>query len=161
MDCVFTCDEQDRLDKIYLFCRALACALANLMRPFTDLALPGTPPSAREAEQAAQSLRLRGFQAPSWASLLDGTDGANPAGEEDSSLKSRRGWQRSASAAVDKRAFEMLFADLDTASRAPSCPRVAQAQVVCSPFCPPDRTSSCRAKSSESCCCAGCDSLSR
>ncbi|CAE7941576.1 unnamed protein product, partial [Symbiodinium sp. KB8] len=60
--------------------------LANLMRPFTDLALPGTPPSAREAEQAAQSLRLRGFQAPSWASLLDGTDGANPAGEEDSSL---------------------------------------------------------------------------
>ena len=39
--------------------------LANLMRPFTDLALPGTPPSAREAEQAAQSLRLRRFQAPS------------------------------------------------------------------------------------------------
>ena len=92
--------------------------LANLMRPFTDLALPGTPPSAREAEQAAQSLRLRGFQAPSWASLLGGTDGANPAKEEDSSLQSRRGWQRSASAAVDKRAFEMLFADLDTASRA-------------------------------------------
>ncbi|CAE7526012.1 unnamed protein product, partial [Symbiodinium microadriaticum] len=60
--------------------------LANLMRPFTDLALPGTPPSAREAEQAAQSLRLRGFQAPSWASLLGGTDGANPAKEEDSSL---------------------------------------------------------------------------
>ena len=30
--------------------------LAKLVRPFTDLALPGTPPSAREAEQAAQSL---------------------------------------------------------------------------------------------------------
>ena len=48
---------------------------------------------------------------------LDGTDGANPAGEENT-LKSRLGWQRSAGAAVDKRAFEMLFADLDTASRA-------------------------------------------
>ena len=95
--------------------------LANLMRPFTDLALPGTPPSAREAEQAAQSLHLRGFQAPSWANLLDGTDGANPAREEDSSLKSRRGWQRSASAAVDKRAFEMLFADLEGAQ--PEGPR--------------------------------------
>ena len=33
-------------------------------------------------------------------------------------LKVRRGWQRSAGAAVDKRVFEVLFADLDSASRA-------------------------------------------
>ena len=112
-------------------------------------------PSAREAEQTAQSLRLRGFQAPSWA------NGANPAREEDSSLKSRRGWQRSASAAVDKRAFECFSLTLIPHPERCCCPRVAKAQVVHSPYCPPDRTSSCRAKSSESCCCAGSGSHSR
>ena len=37
--------------------------LANLVRPFTDLSVPNTPPSApREAEHAAESRRLQGFQ---------------------------------------------------------------------------------------------------
>ena len=81
--------------------------LANLVRPFTDLSVPNTPPSAREAEHAA-----------AWAALVDGAEAGPFAGDDDPSPKVRRGWQRSAGAAVDKRVFEVLFAELDSASRA-------------------------------------------
>ena len=92
--------------------------LANLVQPFTDLSVPNTPPSAREAEHAAESLRLQGFQTPTWAALVDGAEAGPFAGDDDPSPKVRRGWQRSAGAAVDKRVFEVLFAELDSASRA-------------------------------------------
>ena len=88
------------------------------MRPFTDLSVPNTPASAREAEHAAESLRLQGFQTPTWAALVDGAEAGPFAGDDDPSPKVRRGWQRSAGAAVDKRVFEVLFAELDSASRA-------------------------------------------
>ena len=63
------------------------------------------------------SLRFQCFRTPTWAALLDREAAAAGAGDDDALLKVRRGWQRSAGAAVDKRVFEMLFADLDCASR--------------------------------------------
>ena len=84
--------------------------LAALMRPLLDVAAAGVPPSVMEAEHAAQCLRSQGYNAPTWATLLEGT--VPP------SAPTRRGWQQSAGAAVDKRALEMLFSDLDSASRA-------------------------------------------
>ena len=47
-------------------------------------------------------------------------EGASPPPSEGEGAEdtSRRGWQKLAGAAVDKRALEMLFADLDNASRA-------------------------------------------
>ena len=49
---------------------------------------------------------------------MDGAEAGPFAGDDDPSLQVRRRWQRSAGAAVDKRVFEVLFAELDSASRA-------------------------------------------
>eukprot|EP00439_Symbiodinium_sp_Y106_P027522 s2258_g3.t1 len=87
--------------------------LANLVRPFTDLSVPNTPPSAQEAEHASESLRLQGFQTPTWAALVDGAEAGPFAGDDDPSQKVRRGWQRRAGTAVDKRVFEASPANLD------------------------------------------------
>ena len=76
------------------------------------------------------SLRFQCFRTPTWAALLDGEAAAAGAGDDDALLKVRRGWQRSAGAAVDKRVFEMLFADLDCASRALRCPNVQKKRTV-------------------------------
>ena len=87
--------------------------LANLVRPFTIPSLTRRPARQRPSTP----LRPSAFRASklqrgrlSLAGPLEGDD--------DPSLKVRRGWQRSAGAAVDKRVFEVLFADLDSASRA-------------------------------------------
>ena len=78
----------------------------------------GTPPSTRAAEQAARFLRSEGFSAPTWARLLE-EDTAAPAPRTTRSAPGARpGWQRAASKALDKRALEMLFNDIDPTSRA-------------------------------------------
>ena len=92
--------------------------LAALMRPLLDVAAAGVPPSVMEAEHAAQCLRSQGYNAPTWAALLEGTVPPNLEDDAGPSAPTRRGWQQSAGAAVDKRALEMLFSDLDSASRA-------------------------------------------
>ena len=77
------------------------------------------PPSTRQAAYAADWLRSQGFAAPTWASLLDGA--APPHGadaDEGGPVAMQKGWQRCAGAAVEKRALEMFFSDLDSASRA-------------------------------------------
>ena len=73
----------------------------------------------REAECAVAWLRLHGFEAPSWTSLLDGAAPSHAA-EADSvgPPTTRKGWQRCAGAAVEKRALELFFSDLDPAFRA-------------------------------------------
>ena len=92
--------------------------LATLMRPLLSVAATGVPPSVREADQAAQTLRLQGYEAPTWAALLEEMAPPNLGDDDGPPAPTRRGWQQGAGAAVDKRAFEMLFSDLDPASRA-------------------------------------------
>ena len=92
--------------------------LAALLRPLLDASANGTPPSTRAAEQAARFLRSEGFSAPIWARLLE-EDAAAPAPRTTRSAPGARpGWQRAASKALDKRALEMLFNDIDPTSRA-------------------------------------------
>ena len=92
--------------------------LAALLRPLQDASANGTPPSTRAAEQAARFLRSEGFSAPTWARLLE-EDAAAPAPRTTRSAPGARpGWQRAASKAIDKRALEMLFNDIDPTSRA-------------------------------------------
>ena len=92
--------------------------LEELMRHFLGGEVQARPPSVAAAEQAAQALRMQGCRVPTWESLL--REGASPPTSEGEGAEdtSRRGWQKLAGAAVDKRALEMLFADLDNASRA-------------------------------------------
>ena len=92
--------------------------LAALLRPLQDASANGTPPSTRAAEQAARFLRSEGFSAPTWARLLE-EDAAAPAPRTTRSAPGARpGWQCAASKALDKRALEMLFNDIDPTSRA-------------------------------------------
>ena len=77
------------------------------------------PPSTRQAEYAAEWLRSQGFAAPTWASLLDGAAMLHGADADDGGpVAMHKGWQRCAGAAVEKRALEMFFSNLDSASRA-------------------------------------------
>ena len=87
----------------------------ELLRHFLGREVQARPPSVEAAEQA---LRMQGCRVPTWESLL--REGASPPPSEGEGAEdtSRRGWQKLAGAAVDKHALEMLFADLDNASRA-------------------------------------------
>ena len=92
--------------------------LEELMRHFLGGEVQARPPSVAAAEQAAQALRMQGCRVPTWESLLREGGSPPPSEREGAEDTSRRGWQKLAGAAVDKRALEMLFADLDNASRA-------------------------------------------
>ena len=92
--------------------------LAALLRPLQDASANGTPPSTRAAEQAARFLRSEGFSAPTWARLLEEEAAAPVPRTTRSAPGARPGWQRAASKALDKRALEMLFNDIDPTSRA-------------------------------------------
>ena len=81
--------------------------------------LPCRPAPGRQSARAAAWLRLQGFEAPSWTSLLDGAAPSRAAAADSvGPPTTRKGWQRCAGAAVEKRALELLFSDLDPASRA-------------------------------------------
>ena len=61
-------------------------------------------PNATTTEKAAQALHMQGCCVPTWK-------------EREQRTPADRGWQKFASVVVDKRALELLFADLDNASR--------------------------------------------
>ena len=58
-----------------------------------------------------------GFQVPTWAALVRGGYPRAHRGDDAPPMQTRRGLQNGAGATVDKSAFEMLFSDLDPASR--------------------------------------------
>ena len=89
---------------------------ADLMRP---LLLEATALAVvREGEQPGESLRANGCQVPTPAVLLEAEAPSGHDEDDEAPMQTRRGCQHVARAAIRKRAPEMLFANVDPASRA-------------------------------------------
>ncbi|CAK9004209.1 unnamed protein product [Durusdinium trenchii] len=78
-----------------------------------ELGAPGLP-GTQAARLAAAALHTPGWAPPSWVALASGLDSGAGASFGDPT----RGWQRAATAALDRQALEVHFSVLDPASRA-------------------------------------------